>query len=92
MMKAVAARQKGAQCATKDGVPKIKTRLKRPTSVEPSLAQIAKQAKVVKASSFAPTSTRKVATPSPPTDISNDVRVVPRLIEFHLGTCNLDET
>jgi hypothetical protein len=57
-------------------VPKIKTRLKRPTSMEPSLAQTAKHAKVVKASLFAPASTRKVATPSPPMDKSNDVRVV----------------
>jgi hypothetical protein len=44
--------------------------------MEPSLAQTAKHAKVVKASLFAPASTRKVATPSPPMDKSNDVRVV----------------
>jgi hypothetical protein len=63
VMKAVATGQKGPQSTMKAGVLKIQSGLKRPSSMLPSLAQTTKQAKVVKASSFALASTQKVAGP-----------------------------
>jgi hypothetical protein len=67
--KVTAARQKGAPGAMRAGVLKIKTRMKRPTSVEPSLGQ------ATGASSFVPASTQRVVASSPPTHRSDDDQV-----------------
>jgi hypothetical protein len=75
MMKATTAGQKGAQCATKSGVLKIKIGMKRPASTEPSLAHTANQPKATKALSPVSASTRKVAAPSPPARGSDDACV-----------------
>jgi hypothetical protein len=66
LAKVVSMRQQGAQGLRKAGVLKISTGQKRHASVGPSLAQAAKQAKVVTAMYSAPTSARKVAVAMPP--------------------------
>jgi hypothetical protein len=63
---AIASKVPGAMRA---GVLKIKTRMKRPTSVEPSLGQ------ATGASSFVPASTQRVVASSPPTHRSDDDQV-----------------
>jgi hypothetical protein len=62
--KVATAGQKGAPGATKAGVLKIKSGMKRPTRAEPSSVKTTKQLKAAKALSSAPTSTKKVAVPS----------------------------
>jgi hypothetical protein len=72
LAKVVSMRQQGAQGLRKAGVLKISTGQKRHASVGPSLAQAAKQAKVVTAMYSAPTSARKVAVAMPPAGRSDD--------------------
>jgi hypothetical protein len=70
--KASTAGQKGALWVTKADVVKIKARMKRPTNVELSLVETAKQLKAAKASLSALASTQKVAAPSPHAPRSDD--------------------
>jgi hypothetical protein len=63
--KAIAARPQGAQSTVKVGMLKLKTGMKRPAGVEPSVRQAAKQSKT----------TQKPATPLSPVSWSGDERV-----------------
>jgi hypothetical protein len=75
VMKVVTAGRYGAQGTTKARVLKIKARQRKATSADPSLVPVAKKAKVVQASSSAPTPARKVVAVVPPAGGSDDGRV-----------------
>jgi hypothetical protein len=75
VMKVVTAGRYGAQGTMKARVLKIKARQRKATSTEPSLVPVAKKAKVVQASSSAPTPAHKVVAVVPPAGGSDDDRV-----------------